>query len=806
MAQPPAPRHPAIYWVSTPTLPNETVVIAGAGLQNATVKLTDGSGRPYKSQPAFSTWERSVKFVLPLDCVPAQCNVELALQDGGTTTTVAVNRPDPWWWTGASAPVHGQWGLDTKPRSGQWLRVFGRGLAWDTRGCVPADKVDRSGQSKLTLRSSSPAVSTSSITLSATNATCFEAWFELKGVSAGNWTASIDTLWGETPLGGGGVGISISPALPTLPAHVYDVDADFGGSITGALHAAAAGPAPRTIRLNPRTYTLNTTIVVPHHTSVQGVAGLTSLEFVLPATAMKVCTAPSQACSKSINNYTSFSPGMVVKCGYQHTDGVTFEFCTPCVTAGSDSQLNSLSMVIRSAPAGTSGVWLPPGSSGFRMQSVNMTMLQANVSNAVRLGSGTQGPGTTRPVTDVEIVNSTLGQYGTCYAAGGFVQTVVLRTEVGSDLRISNNTVHWRCGWEDVDCFDRVIIEDNDIHCMTKGKITGGNSMSDYGYLGRPSSRWQSYARNHVTRPPHNDPANWKFHETWTTDGSGWITSGFADRVVPGGLVLSSKCAALILQNLPWWGGNNKLTELSSIIGSTLKVLGGPGTGQSRVVTGWEPASRKLSLESDVDGWFRAGNCSVEEPMNENVECSVIAVVASVGMKAVVGNRFEWTEVVQMFGNTLAGVVADNQLVDVNVDNSILGNGSVGAFGMCYQGPSPNWFTEFTGNNMLRSDGITLLEGLDPQPRCPAWGTHGPWVRWVTIRRNTIAGVSENSKPSGMCGAVVTNWASSLPHEPGNSTSTDIVAEQNLFICPHGATLAGDRGYVMQCPHCVVRP
>ena len=45
-----------------------------------------------------------------------------------------------------------------------------------------------------------------------------------------------------------------------------------------------------------------------------------------------------------------------------------------------------------------------------------------------------------------------------------------------------------------------------------------------------------SYARNHVTRPPHNDPSNWLMHETWTTDGSGWVSSGFADSVVPGGV------------------------------------------------------------------------------------------------------------------------------------------------------------------------------------------------------------------------------------------------------------------------------
>ena len=152
-----------------------------------------------------------------------------------------------------------------------------------------------------------------------------------------------------------------------------------------------------------------------------------------------------------------------------------------------------------------------------------------------------------------------------------------------------------------------------------------------------------------------------------------------------------------IFNNMPWFGHGKTLVH--SIIGSTLKVLGGPGAGFSSVVTGWEPSTQTLSLETNTDQWFRPGHCTLVQPggnILHDVNCSVLAVVASVGMKAVVGNRFEWTEVVQQFGNILAGVVADNHLTDVNVNNAILGNGSVGAFGMCYQGPSPNWFTEFT--------------------------------------------------------------------------------------------------------------
>jgi len=132
----------------------------------------------------------------------------------------------------------------------------------------------------------------------------------------------------------------------------------------------------------------------------------------------------------------------------------------------------------------------------------------------------------------------------------------------------------------------------------------------------------------------------------------------------------------------------------------TLKVLGGPGTGQTRLVTGWTTATKTLALERPMDGHFMAGP-----------EGSMLALVASFGAKAVVGNVFNWTEVVQWYSNTLGGVVADNQLTDCNVRNGgNVGNASVGAYGACYNGPGPVWFTEFTGNNQTRSDGISLFD------------------------------------------------------------------------------------------------
>jgi hypothetical protein len=113
----------------------------------------------------------------------------------------------------------------------------------------------------------------------------------------------------------------------------------------------------------------------------------------------------------------------------------------------------------------------------------------------------------------------------------------------------------------------------------------------------------------------------------------------------------------------------------------TLKILGGPGVGQTRMVTGWNKQTRTLSLEEPLDAHFVPAE-------------SILAIVGSFGDKAIVGNRFHWTEVVQWYSNTLGGVIADNSLVDCNVLNGgNVGNASVGAYGACYNGPGTVWYT-----------------------------------------------------------------------------------------------------------------
>jgi hypothetical protein len=82
-----------------------------------------------------------------------------------------------------------------------------------------------------------------------------------------------------------------------------------------------------------------------------------------------------------------------------------------------------------------------------------------------------------------------------------------------------------------------------------------------------------------------------------------------------------------------------------------------------------------ITLNRPFDGFLVAGD-------------SVIAVVPTIGAKNWVGNRFSWSGVVQFYGTTLGGVIADNDVSNVNVHTiyDSVNGASVRASGLCYYG------------------------------------------------------------------------------------------------------------------------
>ena len=68
-----------VYWFSSPTHNNETLLLAGAGLAGATARLCTGPNctTMVAASPAIETWEQSLKLTMPATGCGAPCYAEI---------------------------------------------------------------------------------------------------------------------------------------------------------------------------------------------------------------------------------------------------------------------------------------------------------------------------------------------------------------------------------------------------------------------------------------------------------------------------------------------------------------------------------------------------------------------------------------------------------------------------------------------------------------------------------------------------------------------------------------------------------
>ena len=280
-----------------------------------------------------------------------------------------------------------------------------------------------------------------------------------------------------------------------------------------------------------------------------------------------------------------------------------------------------------------------------------------------------------------------------------------------------------------------------------------------------------------MSRPVNNDHRNWNSHETLTTDGSG----GFG----AGPLAAISTDRKVLTLGFGLQTGYGVAASEAQVVGGTVMVCDGSGLGQYALIVG-------KSFHVDARG-KNASRLHLMTPLDEHVVPggSTLCLVATVGSKIVSGNTFSWGMVVQWFGTTTRGVIADNDFSDCNVDG---GRGAIMGFGLCYGGPQPLWNAEYTGNLLARSNGVTLTDSTAANSICNASTYPGPFTRWQTIRRNAISGVAlsaaELNETSPPCGTITTANA-----------STDVVVEHNTFSCPAGSTQPPIEA---ACSHCKV--
>jgi hypothetical protein len=208
------------------------------------------------------------------------------------------------------------------------------------------------------------------------------------------------------------------------------------------------------------------------------------------------------------------------------------------------------------------------------------------------------------------------------------------------------------------------------------------------------------------------------------------------------------------------------LTSYLTAAGATAVVVAGPGAGQWRGVLA-RPNSTAVLLAAPFDAHVVPG-------------ASLIALTATVGGKLITGNSWRWGSVVQEFGTTLTGVIADNSFDHQNNAGADSGaiDGSLTGFGLCYGSePQPMFFMQYDNNLMADSNGISLHD-QSPAAGCNStWP--GPYIRWAAIRGNRIGGVAPCSP--GVCGSV----------NASNAGTSDLLVEGNAFDCPAGNLLPG---------------
>lgn len=794
----------SIYWVSTPVLPGDTAVVAGAGLAGANVSLA-GAGTACAAAaaavtPSTTAWAQSVKAVLPVGCGPP-CNITIETA-AAQRVVVVINQPKvAWLHTDHNGAGPGARGATTVSNGGV-LRVFGRGLAWElseTRGvaawhCISGRKVLAAPSTRLVIHP--PTSGGAAVEVEAATANCFEATFTVPaGLAVGPRVAELVTPWGKARVM---LKIALPPASETV--HI-SVDSDHGGDILAALHAAenvtsarAAPPTTAVVHLGAREYTLSRNLTLPNHTTLLGMGvGVTTLLFDLIGPAG--------------HDWAQHPYGT----GPHPTEG-TFNYLQLAAvsSASIDSAIRDLSLVLRSPPwFPTAALWMPPGASNFSAVGLRITLEGANISNALRA----EGDG-------FELGHTEITQAGSCtlglvYGPGGkttpgakFMQRVLIFLRAATNGWIHDNNITWHCGgWMDGDTSDRVVIEDNRMTCTSSGDnstkgIDGGNSISAYDTARHGSSAFWSIARNSFERPPHNGEASspkpnpdWQNHETITTDSPGEFAHGrFLQQV-----------GHTVTMN--WTSVRPYVMNNRGLIGCAMVVLSGPGVGQHRTVAAFDNSTGEgiITLSLPFDNALNAS--------------SVVAIVPSIGMKNVVGNRFSWSGVLQFYGTTLGGVIADNTLsnVDVHSPYDSVNGASLRASGLCYYGAQPVFFVEILGNTLTDSDGVGFFNEAEKeyQPMnamCNidyggAGGTVS-WVRWGVARHNTISGISDAARYRNatmpQCGGVKVN--SDRAQTDPNVWPTDMVAEHNTLVCPPPGVLPGTNGTLVLggCKHCSI--
>lgn len=350
---------------------------------------------------------------------------------------------------------------------------------------------------------------------------------------------TVVTQWGSSEA----FAVEVVPAIaPASLRHVYDVDAQFNGSLAEALMAVAKATvtdAGATVMLGAKEYAVTDHLLVPAGTSIKGHGSdVTVLTFTLAAPKRG---EPAAAFEMSSN--TSLSDfGVVIAPETTHSELVVVDF---------------------------------NGKIGLVAQRLSIVMKQANVGMAFQIQA-----------TGFEVLDNNLTQSGNCSRS----EARVIYLHQAEHGRVAGNRVQWNCAAFASDISDNVVLEDNSFTCIAEGPINGGTFLATYDLYRHASSKWWAVSRNNFSRPLDSSSDSWQFHETLTTDAPHSYNMGYVQQ----SLTVNGTAAVML--------GSRMVPPA----GATLVALGGSGAGQTRLVTGKLPPPyvNTYTIKSAFDGWL----------------------------------------------------------------------------------------------------------------------------------------------------------------------------------------------------------
>jgi hypothetical protein len=666
---------PVLFRAVQPVGPNETAVLAGAGLETTSALRFCDRGGACTTVPLSAPASTTVRAVVPPGGLDRASTLTAAAVDasGNVLLSTVLNAPIVDWWQAAGAPgsprgwYAGVGGASADPRGavggsgpiapsagagappspvsalfGHHLRIFGRNLAWGQDGtCRPFSRVSPGAEPSVAVFAASP---TTTVPLPVTFASCYRVDVLVPPDGGGLIPGDIYAIRIDTGLRGAGIGADGTTAV--LPAVSFRADdwppATFKLNASGVVDpspgcnsvpeclvtAGAAGGG--TVLLPAGTLTVCEQWLFPDGTGVRGAGRGVTIVWWPAWCGTPVVFRPDVDPNTSgglpivaglpgahwrLSDLTLFGQGTGGH-GYQPPLGTDFVSLGYAPFSG----------------AGSGG----SGGSSARIERVNITF-DLRRTPAIQIGNAFAAYG----ATDFSLVDSHISHAGSCSAQWPHNTAIHITNATNGELR--GITVDMACQSFAIESSSRIFVADSSFTEVDVWPGVGSsNGGTEFSTIDPPHVSEMHYLGNCTY---NGNPGAYERWESFTTDGG---ADSFYNSTVVGQTVNSDGTATLALAGAV----TQSVFFYDWAPGDAVTVIQGAGVGQVRRLVRVPPPSNTTAIVS----------APFDPPLGP---ADIVSITSYRGGYTLEGNTFTDGTCFQFYGGLFDSVVSGNDFVDM---------------------------------------------------------------------------------------------------------------------------------------------